>query len=122
MKRQAKLCLGASAIIFVGGRQDVLLTRCSDNGRRCLPVESMEPGESVEEACIRGVLEETGLVEVTRLMKQPSMDILLVMNWIPAIGWNTLENALRIQCGIGWKWFSGKNRPGLDFVPSPNPH
>ena len=56
-------------MIFGPARRDVLLTRRSDNGRWCLPGGGMDPGESVEETCIREVLEETGLeVEVTRLV------------------------------------------------------
>ena len=67
--RQAKLRPGASAIIFDDARQRVLLTRRSDNGRWCLPGGGMDPGESVEETCIREVSEETGLdVQVTRLV------------------------------------------------------
>ncbi len=67
--RQAKLRVGASAIIFGRARQNVLLTRRSDNGRWCLPGGGMDPGESVAETYIREVLEETGLeVEVTRLV------------------------------------------------------
>ena len=66
---QARLRPGASAIIFDRARRRVLLTRRSDNGRWCLPDGGMEPGESVEETCIRVVREETGLeVQVTRLV------------------------------------------------------
>ena len=67
--RQAILRPGASAIVFDAARQRVLLTRRSDNGRWCLPGGGMDPGESAAEACVREVLEETGLdVRVTRLI------------------------------------------------------
>lgn len=67
--RQGKLRPGAAAIIFDPSRQSVLLTRRADNGRWCLPGGGMDPGESAEEACVREVLEETGLViQVTRLV------------------------------------------------------
>ena len=67
--KQATLRPGASAIIFDDARQKVLLTRRADNGRWCLPGGGMDPGESVEEACIREVLEETGLeARVTKLV------------------------------------------------------
>jgi 8-oxo-dGTP pyrophosphatase MutT (NUDIX family) len=66
--RQGKLRLGASAIIF-NEEGKFLLTRREDNGQWCLPGGAVEPGESVAEACIREVWEETGLhVRVKRLV------------------------------------------------------
>ena len=60
---------GADAIIFDESRENVLLTRRSDNGRWCLPGGLMVPGESAQETCIREALEETGLqVQVARLV------------------------------------------------------
>ena len=57
----------------------VLLTRREDNGRWCLPGGHVDPGESVEEACVREVLEETGLhVEVKRLIGVYSTPHILV--------------------------------------------
>ena len=44
---------GASAIIFDESREKVLLTKRTDNGRWCIPGGGMDPGESVEEACVR---------------------------------------------------------------------
>jgi 8-oxo-dGTP pyrophosphatase MutT (NUDIX family) len=65
----AVLRAGASAIIFDDVRERVLLTQRTDNGRWCLPGGGMDSGESVEETCVREVLEETGLaVRVTRLV------------------------------------------------------
>ena len=67
--RQARLRPGASAIIFDSARQNILLTRRSDNGRWCLPGGGMDPGESAEETCVREALEETGPhVQVTKLV------------------------------------------------------
>ena len=66
--RDAKLRLGASAVIFNQQRK-VLLTRRADNDLWCLPGGAMEAGESISEACAREVWEETGLqVEVIRLI------------------------------------------------------
>ena len=66
--REAKLRIGTSATIL-NDEKKVLLTRRTDNGQWCLPGGAMEPGESVTEACIREVWEETGLhVEVMRLV------------------------------------------------------
>jgi len=66
--KQGKLRLGCSAAIFdEQGR--ILLTKRADNGQWCLPSGGMDPGESVAEACIREVWEETGLsVRVKRLV------------------------------------------------------
>jgi len=66
--KQGKIRLGCSAAIFdEHGR--ILLTKRTDNGQWCLPSGGAEPGESVAEACIREVWEETGLsVKVRRLV------------------------------------------------------
>lgn len=67
--KQGLLRPGASALIFDEAREKVLLTRREDNGRWCLPGGGMDPGESAGEACVREVLEETGLVvRVTKLV------------------------------------------------------
>lgn len=78
--RQGKLRVGASAVIFDKTREKVLVTRRTDNGRWCLPSGSVNPGESVEEACVREVWEETGLrVRVTRLVGVYSSPDMLVV-------------------------------------------
>ncbi|MBM7845850.1 NUDIX domain-containing protein [Herpetosiphon giganteus] len=66
---QGRLILGCSATLFDATRSKLLLTRRTDNGRWCLPGGAFDPGESVSEACVREVFEETGLiVEVVRLL------------------------------------------------------
>ena len=66
--KNGELRIGCSATIFDESRQKVLLTRRTDNGLWCLPGGHMDPGESVEECCLREVFEETGLqVRVKRL-------------------------------------------------------
>jgi 8-oxo-dGTP pyrophosphatase MutT (NUDIX family) len=58
---------GVSAVILEEGR--VLLQRRDDTGRWGLPGGGVEPGESVRQALIREVREETGLdVEPLRLI------------------------------------------------------
>ena len=58
-----------NALIFDAKRKKILLTRRSDNGLWCIPGGAIDSGESVEEACIREVVEETGLlVRVTKLV------------------------------------------------------
>ena len=58
-----------NALIFDAERKKILLTRRSDNGLWCIPGGAIDSGESVEEACIREVVEETGLlVRATKLV------------------------------------------------------
>ncbi len=67
--RQGKIRLGCAAVLFDEKHQNVLLTRRADNGQWCLPSGSVEPGESVSEACVRETFEETGLqVQVKRFV------------------------------------------------------
>ena len=64
----ARLRPGAAAVIF-DERERVLLQRRSDNGRWGLPGGAMDVGETVEQACVREVKEETGYdVRVVRLV------------------------------------------------------
>jgi 8-oxo-dGTP pyrophosphatase MutT (NUDIX family) len=66
--KEGKLRVGASAVIF-NEEGKFLLTKRADNGLWCLPGGAVEAGESVAEACIREVFEETGLhVSVKRLV------------------------------------------------------
>ena len=66
--KEGKLRLGASAILF-NDEGKFLLTQRTDNGQWCLPGGAVESGETVAEACIREVFEETGLhVRVRRLI------------------------------------------------------
>jgi 8-oxo-dGTP pyrophosphatase MutT (NUDIX family) len=67
--QSAGIRTGCSAIIFDESRQRILLTCRTDNGQWCLPSGGTDPGESVEETCVREVREETGLdVRVSRLI------------------------------------------------------
>lgn len=66
--RAGKIRLGCSAVLLDQSGTNVLLTRRTDNGAWCLPGGSIDPGETVAEACEREVREETGLeVRVARL-------------------------------------------------------
>ena len=60
VSRQGTLSVATSAVI-VDGQSNVLLTRRRDTGLWCLPGGIMESGESVAEAVVREVREETGL-------------------------------------------------------------
>lgn len=67
--KEGKVRLGCSAVIFDENREKVLLTERADNKQWCLPSGGVDPGETVEETCIREVYEETGLnVRVTKLL------------------------------------------------------
>ncbi|MCP4140115.1 MAG: NUDIX domain-containing protein [Chloroflexi bacterium] len=67
--REGQVRLGCSAVILNETKQKVLLTQRADNGQWCLPSGGVDPGERVEETCIREVYEETGLnIRVTRLV------------------------------------------------------
>ena len=67
--KEAKVRVGACAIIFDETREKILLTRRADNGLWCLPGGGMDPGESISETCAREVWEEIGLhVHVGRLI------------------------------------------------------
>jgi ADP-ribose pyrophosphatase YjhB (NUDIX family) len=67
--REGAVLLACAAVVFDDGREKLLLTRRSDNGRWCLPGGHFEAGESVTEAAVRETKEETGLdVEVIRLI------------------------------------------------------
>lgn len=67
--KTANLRVGCSATIFDETGERILLTRRTDNRRWCLPGGATDPGESVEETCVREVWEETGLqVRVVRLI------------------------------------------------------
>jgi ADP-ribose pyrophosphatase YjhB (NUDIX family) len=77
--RLGKIRLGCSAAIFDPSGAKILLVHRTDNGEWCLPGGLMEPGESVEETCIREVWEETGLhITVTQLVGVYSNPHLLV--------------------------------------------
>ncbi len=58
--RRGRVSLATSAVIFDGAGR-VLLTQRRDSGLWCLPGGIMEPGESVSEAIVREVREETEL-------------------------------------------------------------
>lgn len=80
ISREGTLRIGTDAVVLDETRQMVLLTRRSDNGQWCLPGGRVDPGESVSEACLRELYEETGLqgrvVRLTGVYSDP--DLLIV--------------------------------------------
>jgi len=59
--REGKVRVGCSVVLLNEKKDSVLLTRRSDNGQWCLPGGRVDPGESVAEASLRELMEETGL-------------------------------------------------------------
>jgi ADP-ribose pyrophosphatase YjhB (NUDIX family) len=82
--RKAKVLRPGVAAIVHDGDGRILLQRRSDNGRWGLPGGSVEIGESVREAILREVHEETGLtVEVERLIgvySDPTLQVVRYKN------------------------------------------
>lgn len=67
--KTGQITLGCSAVLFDSDLQRILMTRRTDNDRWCLPGGRVDPGESVAEACLREMVEETGLlVEIVRFL------------------------------------------------------
>ncbi|SRR5579875_231519 len=67
--REGHVLVGCSAVVFDDTRERILLTQRADNRQWCLPGGQLEPGESVAEACLRELHEETGLIgQVKRLI------------------------------------------------------
>lgn len=58
--RDGRISAGCTAFVRDGAGR-VLLTRRADNGQWCMPGGGVDPGESVEETCLRELEEETGL-------------------------------------------------------------
>lgn len=78
--------VAVNAVVF-NERGEVLLARRSDNGLWCLPGGHVELGETLAEACLRELREETGLeAEVLGL----------------AGVYSDLENSLHIAQGLEW--------------------
>ncbi|MBN1876916.1 MAG: NUDIX domain-containing protein [Anaerolineae bacterium] len=66
--KRGRLAIGCSATVVDPATQKILLIRRADTGRWAVPGGYMEPGESVIEACVREVWEETGIqIRVKRL-------------------------------------------------------
>ena len=76
--KQGRIRIGCSATIFNEQRDRVLLTRRTDNGLWCLPGGGMDPGEFMEETCVREVFEETGL----RILVKRLIGIYSSPNWL----------------------------------------
>jgi 8-oxo-dGTP pyrophosphatase MutT (NUDIX family) len=124
--RTGRLRPGCTAVIREPAGAGVLLTRRTDNGRWCLPGGAIEPGESVAEACIREVFEETGLhvrpVRITGVYSTPH--ILLVFadgNRWQVVAINFLAEITGGELGLSDEtteagFFSAEQMQGMDIV------
>ena len=84
------------ALVFIARGDEILLVQQSYGKRYwSLPGGSMEPGESVDQAAVREVKEETGLdVRLTRLVglySKPALDALAVCFEAEVVGGSVQE-------------------------------
>ena len=69
ISKGATIHVGCAGLLFDEDHEKFLLTRRADNSQWCIPGGHMEPGESVAEAVIREIFEETGIeVEIVKLI------------------------------------------------------
>ena len=123
--REGKIRLGCSAAIF-NDEGKVLLTRRQDNGQWCLPSGGMESGESVSEAILREVFEETGLrVRLKRLVGVYSDPNQLVMyedgNKVQVVALHFLAEIVGGTLGLSdetsdFGYFSLKEMEGMEML------
>ena len=67
-KEQQTPKIAVNALVF-NDREEVLLAKRTDNGLWCIPGGHVDLGETLAEACLRELFEETGLkAEVLRLV------------------------------------------------------
>ncbi len=78
--------LAVNALVF-NEKGEVLLAKRTDNGLWCVPGGHMELGETLAQACVRELLEETGLqAQVVKLVGV----------------YSDTENSLHIRQGLEW--------------------
>ena len=102
-----------TALVFIARGERILLVRQGYGERYwSLPGGSMEPGESVQEAAVREVKEETGLdVRLTRLVgiySKPALDSLAVCFEAQAVGGSPLEATNEV---VEWRYFPADDLP-----------
>jgi 8-oxo-dGTP pyrophosphatase MutT (NUDIX family) len=89
--KTARLSLSCSGFIFNTDRTKLLLTRRTDNGRWCLPSGRIDHGESISEAVVREVLEETGLQTVVRRLMGVWCDPDVISTYPDGTRWQCAE-------------------------------
>lgn len=94
----ARIRNGCTAAIFDAQGQKILLQRRSDNGRWGLPGGGMDPGESAAEACVRELLEETGLQTRVRKLVGIYTDPHMIMEYPDGNRWHIV--AFHFEVGV----------------------
>lgn len=130
--KSAKLSVSASAVIY--GHGGILLICRTDNGRYCLPGGQVEVGESLSEAVIREVEEETGYIVSVRYIAGVSSDPDMVIVYPDGNRWQTVEldfvcridGQLNITPGIsnessGIVWVTQKTLDEYDVMETERP-
>lgn len=125
--KEGELRLSCSAIIKSKIDGKILLTQRSDNYQWCLPGGKVEAGESVSEACVREVFEETGLhvaiLQLTGIYSDPDKLVIYpdgnkahiislcfeveIIRGEPLISDETLD----------WGYFTEDELRGMDVLP-----
>jgi 8-oxo-dGTP pyrophosphatase MutT (NUDIX family) len=120
LERDATRAMGirpaASAVIF-DRRGRLLLQQRSDGGQWGLPGGSVEIGESVRDAIVREVLEETGLiVTVRRLIGVYSAPAIQVVRYPDGNVWHSVS--LSFECSVrGGSLKTCDETLALDYFP-----
>ena len=95
--KTARLSPSVVGFIFSPNRSKLLLTKRRDNSRWCLPGGHIEPGESLDEACIREVLEETGLQTETVKLLGVSSSPHVIYTYPDGNCWQAVEIDLELR-------------------------
>lgn len=124
--REGVLRPGASGMVFDATRERILLTRREDNSRWCLPGGGMDAGETASEACVRELLEETGLeVRVTKLIGVYTSPNMLIEypdgNRIQPVAFSFEVEITGGEPGLSdevteWGWFTSEEMAAMDIL------
>lgn len=121
------IMLGCAAVVFDEARARLLLTRRADNGQWCLPGGRVEAGETVVEACLRELREETGVTgHVTRLcgvysspdflVEYPSGDRVQVVALCFEVEPDRRQIQMQPEEVVDWRWVTAQQAEELDVV------
>ncbi|WP_276370513.1 NUDIX domain-containing protein [Chryseolinea sp. H1M3-3] len=127
---QKEILPAVSAVVF-NERGEILLQRRKDTGKWCIISGHVEFGETVQEAILREVLEETGVrSEIVRLIgvysdppyatyKYPERTVHYVVTYFEVRLLGKIEDGLTNSESEEFAYFAGDQLPELDLV-NPN--